>query len=375
MKKNLYFYALFACLCLFFVNADVSYAYTEGTYTLSTTGILTISDTWITDVSNYCSFNIYQGNYPDTTNNEGGGQNDACNFFFPSGVFDIPAIFPSLPATGTFWFVGCGGANCYMNYSTIGYYYSPLVKTGAGAWTEHGLGTAITITSPASETTITDTATTLEISYSNLDFETYPTLYVFFNDTGIGERSTAYTTTLATGTGTFSIPLSTFNFTKNTYWVASVFQYSALKSPPTLYFYSPQDDSPYYLFLDVSGLPDFYTFTNFDDWYSANVSNYEAPSDWAVGMVGFINPLLEKISEFGNRVQTYLDVSTAYQKGNDIGINFPIYQAYVLKINIFFGEFPIVQMFEWGILLMMGLFCLKMILKLLSFIPFIGGHG
>jgi hypothetical protein len=88
-----------------------------------------------------------------------------------------------------------------------------------------------------------------------------------------------------------------------------------------------------------------------------------------------MNPIFEKIGQFGNRINAYLDVSDAKIKGEQIGSVFPVIGAYILKIDLFFGGFPIVQFFKWGILIMIGLFAVKIILKLLAFIPFIGGGG
>jgi hypothetical protein len=131
----------------------------------------------------------------------------------------------------------------------------------------------------------------------------------------------------------------------------------------------------YNLIFNVSGFHTPYSFTDFDTRYTANVPNYGTPSAWATGMIGYLQPILEKVAEFGARIQDYLDTSTAWQRGNDIGSVFPVINAYILKINIFFGGFPIAQFFQWGILIMIGMFSVKIILKLLAFIPMIGGSG
>jgi len=364
MKKNLYFIALIACLCLFFAKADIIHGttYAEGLpFTISSAGILTF-DTSVQCSSGhtYCYFLWVFGIYPNEISSRA------------TIKYGEVVSMDAEDLTGQ-W-EGDGDYYLKMHYDAENdYLYSlPFIRESA-IW---GIPSpAVEITSPANNSTITDLSTMLDISYSYLATATYPYLYVFFNDSLIGEQSYAWRTDLTTSAGTISAPFTTFNFTKNGWWYVSVFQYSYTQSPPALYFYNPASGSStyYQLNLDLSTLPTPYTFTTWTDWYSANATG--TPSVWITGMVGFLQPIFEKVGEFGNRIKTYLDISDAYTKGNALGSVIPVVSAYVNKINLFFSGFPIVQFFQWTIIVMVGIFAVKIILKLLSFIPFFGGGG
>lgn len=228
----------------------------------------------------------------------------------------------------------------------------------------------ISVVSPANHSTITDLETNLVVDWSNINHEIYPYIWLSFIDTKIYEHSEIYSFLITEDSGEIEIPLTEFEFSKNGQWdLRAMAEYDAST------FLSLDPVPIYYLILDVEGLPEPYYFTDFDDWYSANVEDYEAPSEWASAMVGYLEPIFEKIGEFGNRVNAYLDTSLAYERGFDIGNVFPVIIAYVGKIDMFFGGFPIVAFFKWLIFIMIGLFAVKVILKLLSFIPFFGGGG
>lgn len=227
----------------------------------------------------------------------------------------------------------------------------------------------IYLTSPTTGSTITDDTTELVGGWTNIDSTTWTNIKIAFNDLQISETSGLVNVPITADDGTFSIPLSQFHIPNNGGWtlravVENNYEYNFDVPSPT-----------YGLTFNISGLPTPYAFTDFESWYSENVSDYEEPSAWATAIVGFLNPIFEKIGQFGDRINYYLDVSTAYEKGNQIGSVFPVIGAYVLKIDLFFGGFPMVAFFKWGILLMIGLFAVKIILKLLSFIPFVGGGG
>jgi hypothetical protein len=235
---------------------------------------------------------------------------------------------------------------------------------------------AIFISTPTTATTITNNSTNLTGGWTTINPDIYHSITLYFNSNFIGEQSVAKIIPITSSTGSFSIPLTDFGITANGQWNLKGSATYANTQLSDMYI-TPDLISPtgYNLIFDVAGFHTPYTFTDFDTWYGDNVSNYGTPSAWASGMVGFLQPILEKIAEFGARVQDYLDTSKAYQQGSTLGSVFPVVNAYILKINIFFGGFPIAQFFQWGILIMMGIFAVKMILKLLSFIPFIGGSG
>lgn len=234
----------------------------------------------------------------------------------------------------------------------------------------------ITITSPATGTTITSTTTDLVGEWSDIDPDIYHNITLYFNSNFIGEQSVAKIIPVDDWTGNFTIPLSYFGISANGQWDLKGNATYANTQLSDMYITTDLiSPAGYNLIFNVDGFHTPYTFTDFDTWYDTNVSNYETPSAWASGMIGYLQPILEKIAEFGARLQDYLDTSTAWQRGNDIGSVFPVVNAYILKINIFFGGFPIAQFFQWGILIMIGMFAIKIILKLLSFIPIIGGGG
>ncbi|MCJ7789651.1 MAG: hypothetical protein MUP69_05620, partial [Candidatus Atribacteria bacterium] len=302
---------------------------------------------------------FYYGVYPATDFPIASG-NIACqNISVPT---DLEAYLPEYPTLfGNFWFL-------MSNYpEVISRYYDPLPRVGVGVW---GVPPpAISISSPASGSTITNLSTNLVGSWQGINHEIYPYIWLSFIEPQIYEHSKIYSFEITADSGSFEIPLSNFDFTKNGRWD---FRAMAEYDANTFLDLSPIG---YYLTLDVEGLPSPFYFTNFEDWYHENVDEYADPSAWSSAMVGYLEPIFEKIGEFGNRITDYLDVSNAYERGFEIGGVFPVINAYVSKIDLFFGGFPIVFFFKWVILIMIGLFVVKVILKLLSFIPFFGGGG
>lgn len=365
MKKSLYFYALFALCCIFIFKADVSYAtdmVQSTNFDVSSAGIFTQTD-FTSGGTCY-----YQWNFPayGETPTHQGGSGMSCTGF----SLDLEALTSGI-GDGQYW------VWVWKDYGAYWYYYTPIYRTG-GVWsfTPPPLVPIITITAPTTGATITSTATTLDGNWDEIDPAIYKNITLYFNSNFIGEQSVAKIISITNATGSFSFPLSDFGISANGQWDLkgnATFKNTQLSDM----YITPDIISPsgYNLIFNVSGFHTPYTFTDFDTWYDANVSNYDSPSTWASGMIGYLQPILEKIAEFGARLQDYLDTSTAYQRGNDIGSVFPVVNAYILKINIFFGGFPIAQFFQWGILIMIGMFAIKIILKLLSFIPVIGGGG
>ena len=267
-------------------------------------------------------------------------------------------------------------ANCMANANEYVMFSQNATYPNAESWNIPPTTPTIEITSPETGTTITDTATNLVGYWYSIDPVIYQSITLYLDSDFIGEQSVAKIISVATTSGTFTIPLSYFGISANGQWnlkgsaTYRNTQLSDMYITPDLI-----DPLGYNLIFDVEGFHTPYAFTDFDTWYDENVLNYETPSAWASGMIGYLQPILEKIAEFGARIQDYLDTSTAWQRGNDIGSVFPVVNAYISKINIFFGGFPIAQFFQWGILIMIGMFAIKIILKLLSFIPVIGGGG
>lgn len=386
MKNNLSFIVLIASVMGFFMFSGICHAtlapVPPSAYFMA--GQATITDNHITldmsgfpNIGGYCTSVMWafnEGVYPSISQGYGYGQ-FGCNTYHPTMA----------NAENQFATTGSGEYDLYINWCDTpfdnpvcssfggsGGYLWRFILTGTTwhLWTDEP---TIYITAPASASTITNLLTDLEVSFSSINHNTFAYMVLEFYDNKIGETSQSYTYAITADNGDFVVPLSTFNFTKNGDWTlrASIEYWGDYGN--LIFDLSPSP--PYYLTLDIEGLPTPYAFTSFDDWYDTNVSEYEAPSAWTENLVGFLQPMLEKIGEFGNRITDYLNVSDAYDKGFKIGGVFPVVIAYVNKINLFFGGFPIVQFFQWSIVAMVGIFAIKVILKLLSFIPVFGGGG
>jgi hypothetical protein len=366
MKKNLYFIAIFALCCVFLLKGSISYAlvcgenYNQTNFTLSPAGIFQ----WNTSV---CQTFALRSPTP-TGLQIGGIAVSSCAPINLETIFGarVDAIYYALNVGEP-----CTNGSYYYLISTA------LYRVG-GTWSLSAPPPlpVITITAPATGITITNIATNLVGNWSGINPDIYHNITFYFNSNFIGEQSVAKIIPITNWTGNFSIPLNYFGISTNGQWDLKGSATYANTQLSDMYI-TPDIISPvgYNLIFDIEGFHTPFTFTDFNTWYSENVLNYEAPSAWASGMMNYLQPILEKIAEFGARIQDYLDTSTAWQRGNSIGSVFPVVNAYILKINIFFGGFPIAQFFQWGILIMIGMFAIKIILKLLSFIPIIGGGG
>jgi len=266
--------------------------------------------------------------------------------------------------------LNCSGDNMIINRYTLtekNSYSNSIYVDNFGAETK--VSSILSITSPETGSTITDDTDEITISWFYIDSLEWTNIKMLFNDYQISESSAIVNVPITSDNGSADVPISAFNLGHNGGWILT-----AIVENPTEYNFDIPNP-PFTLILDVEGWPEPYVFTDFETWYSENVVSYEDPSDWAITMTGFVNPIFEKVGEFGDRIDVYLNISEAYSKGLALGGVFPVLNAYILKINIFFGGFPIVQFFQWAILAIIGLFGIKIILKLLSFIPFIGGGG
>jgi len=234
-------------------------------------------------------------------------------------------------------------------------------------------GQVVNITSPVIGSTITDLSTHLVGTYSGIDPLLYQSIHVGFTSGALGLATTAKIISPIGegGSGSFDVPLSDFGFQSNgtfTFKSNAVFRNTQLSDMlQTSDLTSPIG---YNLILNVEGLSTPYVFESFDDWYSENAAGgYSYPTDFASSMVGFIQPIFEKAANFTNQSLLYFNASTSYSKGQELGAVFPITQAYLDKINIFFGGFPLIQFFEFLVIVMLGIFTIKTIFK---FIPFFG---
>lgn len=235
-------------------------------------------------------------------------------------------------------------------------------------------------TLPESGSTITDLDDEITINFYNIDPEIYQGLLVGFKDDKLEVFSDTYDfDELENGTGQFTIPLSTFNFDSNRKWWLRGIAYGShldiqggmfLTTRGWIDFFT--DDlviDPYYLLLDIEGLPTEYIFTDPEDWYGTNVERFDAPTQLFISFVGLLSPVFEKVGDFGVRVQGMFDQDEAYDRGYGLGEIFPLLNGYIQKIDQFFGGFPLVSFFKYLILVMLAIFVIRVVMK---FIPFFG---
>ena len=259
------------------------------------------------------------------------------------------------------------------NYGTNGFGGTPpfsyAVYKYSSYWTTAPLPTSptLTVSAPNNGATITANTTTVSGSYAALNAGDYGYGYlkIWLQNPNNNISSHVYTIPLSSGIGTFSTPLSTFGITENGTW--------NLKAQQELDANTFQDLTPsptYALNVNIAGNSAPYNFTDWNTWYTQNAAGgYSAPSDFANSIEGFFQPIFTNVYEFANQTLAYFNATTAYDKGNQIGLVFPTTQAYLNKINIFFGGFPLVPFFEFLIVVMLGIFIVRTIFK---FIPFFG---
>ena len=235
----------------------------------------------------------------------------------------------------------------------------------AQTWNAPPTAPTLTITAPNNNSTVTDNAMTLNGSWFLIDHLAYGYLRLWFQNPNNGIYSDTYTITLTANNGTFQIPFSAFNIKENGNWVLHA---NAEHDANLFMDFTP--DPAYTLTFNVSGNTIPYAFTNWNTWYTTNAAGgYSAPSDFANSIEGFFQPIFTNAYEFANNTLAYFNASTAYDKGDQIGLVFPTTQAYLNKINVFFGGFPLIQFFEFLIIVMLGIFIIRTIFK---FIPFFG---
>jgi len=232
---------------------------------------------------------------------------------------------------------------------------------------------AVTMSSPPNGSTITSVdGTNISGRWDILHPEWYHDIEFSFSSGAIGESTeTFFITDLNNGSGTFTIPLSEFSLPSNgTWYLKATLTYKSIQLSDMLITENIVFPEGYNLKLDIPGLPTAYQFTDFPEWYETNAAGgYEYPSDFAESITDFFIPIFERAGEFTNKTLQYFNSNEAYAKGNELGSVFPRTQAYLDKINIFFGGFPLIQFFEFLIIVMLGIFTIRTIFK---FIPFFG---
>jgi len=225
----------------------------------------------------------------------------------------------------------------------------------------------LTLSSPANGSSITSSYTAFSGNYYALSqgFYGYGYLHIWLYNPNSQEHSQTKTIPITGPSGTFSFEIAEFGITENGNWQVKANQewdantFVDLTPEPTITF-----------IFNIPGNSAPYNFIDWNTWYTENAAGgYTVPSDFADSIEGFFEPIFTNAYQFANRTLTYFNADTSYDKGHDIGLVFPTTQAYLNKINIFFGGFPLIQFFEFLIIVMLGIFIIRTIFK---FIPFFG---
>lgn len=152
--------------------------------------------------------------------------------------------------------------------------------------------------------------------------------------------------------------------------LTTVADYKALQLSDFLQTSDLTSPTGYHLNINFSTLTTPVTFSDWNTWYTNNAAGgYSAPSDFGNAFTGFFTPIFENAFQFANQVLRYFDATQAEDKGQQLGSAFPSTQAYLDKINLFFGGFPLMQFFEFVIIVMLAIFAIRTVFK---FIPFFG---
>lgn len=237
--------------------------------------------------------------------------------------------------------------------------------------------------SPESGSEITDFGTNLTIEYRYFDWEIYNGFIVNFIDKKIGSLANSILFEKddldPSGTGQKTIGLENFGIDSNGRWDLTGLGFGTkldieggmfLTTRGYIDFWTNELVlDPYYLIINVEGLPEFYAFTDAPTWYSANVERFDAPTAFFTSFVNLMTPTFEKLGEFGRKTLTLFDSNESYDRGYALGEIFPLINAYIKKIDLFFGGFPLASFFKYLILLMFAGFIIRTILK---FIPMLG---
>ncbi|MBX4200890.1 hypothetical protein KW786_02055 [Candidatus Parcubacteria bacterium] len=231
----------------------------------------------------------------------------------------------------------------------------------------------IFVTVPTNGATTTDPTVNLTGSWVATNPALYHSirLYWKYSANGVDTISTAKIIPITTNSGTFSVPLSYFDFDYNGDWVLTAV--SDLKAPQLSDFIQTAniiDPVGYHLNINFSALTTPFTFDDWSTWYSTNsAGGYSEPSDFGNDFTGFFRPIFENAFRFANQVLGYFNADQAQAKGQQLGSVFPIADAYVKKIDLFFGGFPLSAFFQFAVIVMLAIFVIRTIFK---FIPFFG---
>lgn len=230
---------------------------------------------------------------------------------------------------------------------------------------------------PESETEITDLDTLLTIGYEAM--EDYESLYITLKHppTGIFTNAKEYDISEIGDSGELEINLQDFNIEKNSNWyLHAVATYEGYQYEGE-YFLSGYGwnwtddltDGTYYLDINIEGYQEIFAMSDFETWYGEN-AKFDEPTAMFGAIASFFDPIFSVIGEFGNRINNYFNVNEAYGQGYEIGRNIAYFRYFIDEVSLFFGGFPILLWLGIIILILVGIFIFRLVLK---FIPFLGG--
>ena len=216
--------------------------------------------------------------------------------------------------------------------------------------------------SPASGGTATSTEGNFIVGWEGWDFENIYEDFVFSfleKNTGILTGTKIFEPTTETGTTTLNF--LDFNFDKN----GDYYLHAKARSPLYEYtaYYTGDLVSPeWWIRFNVEGWEEIFEMPEFENWYSTH-SKFATSTAIFTGITTFLAPIFNKIGEFGDKVVEFLNLEEAYDRGYELGKIIPTFRHYVSGIEVFFGGFPIIQIFLAFMVILLGIFVVRLILS------------
>jgi len=221
--------------------------------------------------------------------------------------------------------------------------------------------------SPVSGTEVTATSTDFTFGWQGLDPDKYEGFTLNFREknTGLVVKQKIFFTSATSGVE--AIPLFDFEFDKKSdYYLESggilVSDYYRVEA------YNDLVSPDYFLTINFAGLSPVFEMSNFATWYGEN-SKFATPTAIFTSITGFLAPVFSKLGEFGARTSEFFNKEDAYARGYALGLIFPTFNQYIDEIEVFMGGFPIIKLFLVSLIVLLGIFIIKLIMK---FIPFFG---
>lgn len=245
-------------------------------------------------------------------------------------------------------------------------FWSVFVNFGNEGYVDNILGEPAELrvwgVSPASGSTATSTDADFIIGWEGWDFEDIYKDFVFSfweKNTGILTGTVIYEPTIESGTHTLNF--SDFGIEKNGDY------YFHAKARSYLYeytaYYTGDLVSPeWWINIEVEGWEEIFEMPVFENWYGTH-SKFATSTAIFTGITTFLTPFFNRIGEFGDRVVEFLDLNEAYDRGYDLGKIIPTFRHYVSGIEVFFGGFPIIQIFLASLVILLGMFIIRLILS------------